>query len=147
MTPNPNTTDFLETSVKLINDKLHFKGTAGNNPQVDIDYVAPLGDDEGYTSLQLFLLSLSSCAGSSVLTFLRKMKKEIKGCEIKASGFRRAEHPTCFETVTLEFTIKSADVQPADMDKVIALSEATYCPVWAMVKGNLKVVTKYTIVP
>lgn len=140
-------TDFLETNVSLINNKLHFKGTAGSNAPVDIDYIAPLGDDEGYTSLQLFLLSLSSCAGSAILTFLRKMKKDIKGCEIKASGLRRIEHPTCFETVTLEFNIKSADVQPEDMDKVIALSEATYCPVWAMVKGNLKVVTKYTIVP
>lgn len=141
------TSDFLETSVTLINNKLHFKGTAGSNAPVDIDYIAPLGDDEGYTSLQLFLLSLSSCVGSSVLTFLRKMKKDIRGCDIKASGLRRSEHPTCFETVTLEFTIRSSDVQPADMDKVIGLSEATYCPVWAMVKGNLKVVTKYTIVP
>lgn len=143
MTTTP--TNYLEASITLVNDRLHFRGEAGNNNPVSIDYTPPLGDNEGYTSLQLFLLSLASCAGSSVLTFLRKMKKNIVSCEIKASGIRRNEHPTCFEEIFLEFDLKSDDVLPADVDKVIALSEQTYCPVWAMIKGNVRVNTKYTI--
>jgi putative redox protein len=142
---NPMALDILEANVTLINNKLHFIGKSGDNDPIDIDYIAPLGDDEGYTSLQLFLLSLASCAGSSVLTFLRKMKKDIKGCEIKATGNRRREHPTCFDKITLEFILKSDDVQPADIEKVISLSEATYCPVWAMIKGNVVVETRYEI--
>jgi putative redox protein len=137
--------DILEANVALINNKLHFIGHAGNNEPVNIDYITPLGDGEGYMSLQLFLLSLASCAGSSVLTFLRKMQKDIQSCEIKASGKRRSEHPTSFESIILEFGIKSNNVQPADMDKVIALSEATYCPVWAMIKGNVTVEARYKI--
>jgi putative redox protein len=135
----------LTAEVTLINDKLHFLGKAGNNEQVHIDYVPPLGDNNGYMSLQLFLVSLASCAGSSVLTFLRKMKKNIQKCDIKASGIRRSEHPTSFESIELEFIINSEDVIPADLDKVIALSEETYCPVWAMIKGNVPVKTIYTI--
>jgi len=138
-------TDALSASLTLINGKLHFVGSAGNNQPVHIDYIPPLGDNEGYMSLQLFLLSLASCAGSSVLTFLRKMKKNVQTCEIRASGNRRIEHPTSFETITLDFILKSDDVEPADMEKVISLSEATYCPVWAMVKGNVLIETKYII--
>jgi putative redox protein len=137
--------DYLEANVTLINDRLHFVGNAMKNEPVHIDYVPPLGDNEGYMSLQLFLLSLASCAGSSVLTFLRKMKKDIQGCEIKASGTRLSRHPTMFEKITLEFKLKSDDVLPEDIEKVIALSEATYCPVWAMIKGNVIVDSKYTI--
>jgi putative redox protein len=137
--------DLLEANVTLINNKLHFTGQAGNNEPVQIDYIPPLGDGEGYMSLQLFLLSLASCAGSSILTFLRKMNKDILACEIKATGKRRSEHPTSFESITLEFVIKSNNVQPADMDKVIAISEATYCPVWAMIKGNVVVESRYKI--
>lgn len=140
-----NPADILEARVELVNDKLHFAGNSGNNETVQIDYVPPLGDNEGYMSLQLFLLSLSSCAGSSVLTFLRKMKKNIKGCEIRATGRRFSQHPTSFEKITLEFKLRSDDVLPEDVEKVIALSEATYCPVWAMIKGNVTVETKYTI--
>jgi putative redox protein len=139
------TQDTLTADVTLINDKLHFLGKAGNNEQVHIDYIPPLGDNNGYMSLQLFLVSLASCAGSSVLTFLRRMKKNIQKCDIKASGVRRLEHPTAFESIILEFIIKSDDVLPADLDKVIALSEETYCPVWAMIKGNVPVKTIYTI--
>jgi len=137
--------DYLEANVTLINDRLHFVGNAMKNEPVHIDYVPPLGDSEGYMSLQLFLLSLASCAGSSVLTFLRKMKKDIQGCEIKASGTRFSQHPTMFEKITLEFKLKSDNVLPEDVEKVIALSEATYCPVWAMIKGNVNVESKYTI--
>lgn len=144
-TSDTSATGMLEAKLSLINNKLHFIGESGQNEPVHIDYIQPLGDGEGYTSLQLFLLSLGSCAGSSVLTFLRKMKKNIKECEIKAYGQRRQEHPTCFGKIMIEFIIRSEDVQPADLDKVIALSEETYCPVWAMIKGNVIVETKYTI--
>ena len=65
----------LCTSINLINDKLHFMGAVEGNPPVSIDYTPPLGDNLGYTSLELLLLSLSSCIGSSLLVFLRRMRK------------------------------------------------------------------------
>ncbi len=51
----------LNSTIKLVNDKLHFMGTVTGNQPVSIDYIAPMGDDLGYTSLELLLLSLSSC--------------------------------------------------------------------------------------
>jgi putative redox protein len=135
------------TSVDLFNEKLHFKGIVDGNDPVNIDYTPPLGDNLGYTSLELFLLSLSSCLGSSVLTFLRRMNKKINGFTITGNGSRRQEHPTAFKSISLHLTVKSADVQPADMDKVIKLSEETYCPVLAMIKGNVPVSISYDISP
>jgi putative redox protein len=129
----------LNTSVMLINDKLNFKGIVDGNNPISIDYTPPLGDNLGYTSLELLLLSLSSCIGSSVLTFLRKMKKDIKGFEIKSRGIRKEDHPTCFKTIFVEIYIKSPDTSEDDLNKVIKLSEETYCPVWAMLKGNVEV--------
>jgi hypothetical protein len=51
----------LTTSLKLINNKLHFEGLVGDNAPVSTDYTPPLGDNLGYTSLELLLLSLSPC--------------------------------------------------------------------------------------
>ncbi|MBK9390913.1 MAG: OsmC family protein [Bacteroidetes bacterium] len=135
----------LSASICLINDHLHFIGNSGTNDSISIDYLPPLGDNLGYTSLELLLLSLSSCIGSSVLTFLRKMKKTINGFEIISKGVRREEHPTCFKVIYLTINIKSADITAADLDKVIKLSEETYCPVWAMLKGNVEVIPNYNI--
>lgn len=137
----------LNSSIRLINDKLHFEGTAGESVPVSIDYTPPLGDNLGYTSLELLLLSLSSCIGSSVLTFLRKMKKNITGCEISSKGIRREEHPTCFKTILVTIILNSVDITEDDLKKVIKLSEETYCPVWAMLKGNVQVEIEFKIVP
>ena len=135
----------LNASILLLNDRLHFNGTAGENNPVSIDYILPLGSNLGYTSLELLLLSLSSCVGSAVLTFLRKMRKTINGCEINVKGIRREEHPTCFSAIYMTINLISPDTSGEDLDKVIRLSEETYCPVWAMLKGNVEIDIKYNI--
>lgn len=135
----------VTASVKLVNDRLKFEGLVENNDPVAIDYIAPLGDDSGYTSLELLLLSLNSCIGSAILTFLRKMRKSITYCEIHADGFRHENHPTGFKLISVDISITSADVTDEDMLKVLKLAEDTYCPVWAMLKGNVEMKVRYSI--
>lgn len=135
----------VKASINLINNKLNFTGKVDGTFPVSIDYIAPLGDNLGYTSLELLLLSLSSCLGSAVLTFLRKMNKTITGCEIHSHGIRKQEHPTGFSKIIMTINLKSPDVSEDDMKKVIKLSEDTYCPVWSMIKGNVEVLTEYNI--
>jgi putative redox protein len=135
----------IKTSINLINNKLNFTGTVEGNTPISIDYIAPLGDNLGYTSLELLLLSLSSCLGSAVLTFLRKMNKTITGCEIHSHGIRKLEHPTGFSKIIMTINLKSPDVSEDDIKKVIKLSEDRYCPVWSMIKGNVEVLTEYNI--
>ena len=129
----------LEASVTLINDRIKFTGTAGDNPPVTIDYTPPIGDGEGYTSLQLFLVSLASCSGSSVALLLRRYRKTVSGLTVTARGIRRETHPTGFTRVDLTFAITSPDVTDADMEKAVRMSEETFCPVWAMLKTTVKV--------
>lgn len=136
----------LTTSINLLNEKLHFEGNVNGNDPISIDYIPPLGENLGYTSLELFLFSLSSCIGSSVLIFLRRTNKTISGFEIISSGIRREKHPTGFKTITLQLIIKSPDITDEDLDKLILLSEETYCPVWSMIKGNVEVTVTYNIV-
>lgn len=137
----------LNSTIVLINEKLQFEASVDGNVPISIDYTPPLGDNLGYTSLELLLLSLSSCVGSSVLTFLRKMRKTITGCEIHARGVRREEHPTCFKTIHLSVILISPDTTDEDFDKVLKLSEETYCPVWAMLKGNVDIDVNCKIKP
>lgn len=135
----------LTATVKLVNDKLKFSGTVEGNDSVSIDYISPLGDDSGYTSLELLLMSLCSCLGSASLTFLRRMKLTIIDCEIGATGIRNEDHPTGFNQIMVDFTITSPDVTASDMEKVIKLAEDKYCPVWAMLKGNVEVDVRYKV--
>ena len=135
----------LITTIDLLNQKLHFKGSVNGNDPIHIDYTPPLGDNLGYTSLELLLLSLSSCLGSSALTFLRRMNKTVNEFKIVSTGNRRQEHPTGFRSISLKLIIESPDIQAEDLDRVIKLSEETYCPVWSMIRGNVEVSVLYDI--
>jgi len=134
----------LKTSIDLINDRLHFKGIVEGNEPVSIDYIPPLGDNLGYTSLELFLLSLSSCIGSTMIIFLRRMNRTVMAFDITAVGARKEEHPTGFKDITLELNIVSDDVTEEDLDKVTAMMNS-YCPVSSMLKDDVKISYKYNI--
>ncbi len=145
MSTGSNKTEELQASLTLLNDRLHFNGAVENNDPISIDYVPPFGDNLGYTSLELLLLSLGSCMGSSVLLLLRRMKKDINGFSMNLKGIRRKEHPTGFKTIFIEMVITSGTVTDDDVAKVLKLSEDTYCPVWTMIKGNVEVEVKSII--
>ncbi len=135
----------LTAALRLVNDKLNFTGNVEGNVPVSIDYTPPLGDNLGYTSLELLLLSLSSCLGSSVLTFLRMMGKTFTYFEIRSKGTRKQEHPTGFSHIIMEMDIRADNLAKEEVEKVVGLSEATYCPVWSMLKGNVTIEVKYNI--
>jgi len=134
----------LSTSAVLIDDKVKFSCVTRDNPSIQIDYNKPIGDGDGYTSLELFLISLSTCVATSVITIIRKMNRTIKSLKISASGERKTEHPTCFSEVVIHFDIVT-DAEAKEIDRSITLSEETFCPVWAMVKNNVKVNIRYSL--
>lgn len=135
----------LEASVTLVNDKIQFSGVVRDNPAITFDYHPPIGDGQGFTGLEVLLLSFAGCSASTIVYLLRSMKKSIAGLQVQVQGVRKETHPTSLKTITLKFRLQSSDVKDADMQKVIRLAEETYCPVWAMLKGNVDVVTNYTI--
>ncbi len=134
----------LRSSIQLINEKVQFKGSVDGNNPVMIDYTPPIGDNAGYTSLELFLLSLSSCTGTAILVLLRKMQKSIHSFEISSIGNRKQEHPTGFKSVTLEINIKSENLTSDEMNKVLGMIEGI-CPVLSMIKGNVEVIYSFKI--
>ena len=139
---------FEEVTVQLMNQKVQFKGVSKSNPDrpIAFDYKAPIGDGQGYNGLELLLMSLSGCSGTSVVYLLRKMGKDIAGFTVHAKGLRRTEPPIKFEKIFLEFIVQSKNTKDADVQKAIKLSEESVCPVWQMVKNNVEVAAEYKIV-
>ena len=135
----------LSVTASLINEKVKFKGVSGSKPEVILDYTPPIGDGEGYTSLELFLVSLASCSGTAIAMLLRKMKRDVSGLSISVKGDRREQHPTYFEKIHLEFSLISKDAEAADLEKAVRLSEESICPVWNMIKNNVEISYEYNI--
>ena len=129
---------FEQVTVNLTNDKVQFTGTSKSNPTrpIAFDFKPPMGDGEGYNGLELLLMSLAGCSGTTILYLLRKMGKKISGLKVNAKGIKRDQPPIKFEKIFLEFLLTSEDTQDAEMHKAIELAKASVCPVWQMVKNN-----------
>jgi len=136
----------LSVAVDLQGEKVRFSGSTRSLPAVCADYFPPLGEGQGYTGLELLLLSLAACSATSVVSLLRRMKKTVAAFRVNASGTRRAQHPTSFDRIRLEFILTSPDAAAADLQQAVQMSEATLCPVWAMLKGNVEIVSELTLV-
>jgi len=135
----------LEVTVNSTNQRLGYSGALRSHPAIPIDYIPPLGDGQGYTPLEMLLMSLAACSGGTIGLLLRKMGKTVTGIKVNVKGTRREQHPTSFQKILLEFSVSSNDVKDADMQKAIKLAEESVCPVWAMVKGNAEITTEYKI--
>jgi putative redox protein len=134
----------IQATVTLQN-KSQFIGKAHTNHEVKIDYIPPFGNDDGFMSTELLLISLSSCSGHAVIWILEKMGKQICAMEVKSEGKRREEHPTIFTEIELTYNLKGENLDAASVERAIKLAEEKYCPVWAMIKGNVNVTWKYQI--
>lgn len=129
----------LETNVKLLNGKMKFEATAGTYPPIITDYIPPFGNYEGYTPLEVFLIAVSTCLGSSITLLLSNRKIQIEGLQIKATAQRREEHPTYLEKINLAINLKSPNGTQADLEKAVELSESKYCPVLAMIDKKVEI--------
>ncbi len=135
----------LTASASLMNEKVRFKGVSRSNPEIILDYTPPIGDGEGYTSLELVLVSLASCSGTAIALLLRRMRKDVTALTINVRGNRREQHPTYFERIHLEVNLVSRDAEDSDLEKVLQMSEESLCPVWNMLKGNVEISYEFKI--
>ena len=137
----------LEVTVHSTNQKLGYTGGLRDLPPIPIDYVPPFGDGQGYTPLEMLLMSLAACSGGTIGLLLRKMGRTVYCITVNAKGTRRQQHPTSFEKILLEFTVTSSDAKDDDIRLALQQAEESLCSVWAMVKGNAEIATEYKLLP
>jgi putative redox protein len=137
--------DSLKADIRLLNNGIKFSSTSENYPEIISDYFPPLGNNEGYKPLELFLISFGTCVSGTILPLLRRMPKNIESYSMHVEGIRKTEHPTGFSKITLAITIRSQNITETDLQKAVMLSEEKFCPVWSMIKNNVIVETEFQI--
>jgi putative redox protein len=111
------------------------------------DYpLAPGEQAAGFRPMELILVALAACAGSTVGLLLGRMKQPVQGLEVNVRAQRRDEHPTVFTAIAMEFVFRGAGLDRAAIEKVIAQADEKLCPVWAMLKTSVPIMTTYRIV-
>ncbi len=136
----------MNAEIALIDDKVKMEALIPGKAPLIMDYVPPLGRGEGYTPLELLMVSLGTCYGTTLKFLLAgQLKKDIRDLSVRVEADRATEHPTKFDAIRLIMNVDSPDLTMEELTAAAALAEEKYCPVWAMIKGNAEVKTELTI--
>lgn len=123
---------------------LRFKGsgTEPSTPAITID-----GDgQEGPSPMLALLLAAAGCSGADVVVILRKMRVAIERLTIDVEGTRRDEEPRRYTRLTFRFTVSGDGVDPAKVDRAVALSLGKYCSVVASLAPDIAVEYEVAVV-
>jgi putative redox protein len=125
---------------------MRFEGRSQSGRTVELDFAPPGGTPQGYTPLELLLASLAACSGQVTAGLLARMGQEISGFRVLARGVKKDIHPAVFTSISLEFEFSGGRLEPAHVERALALSEGRYCPVWAMLKASVPIKAEYRLI-
>ena len=97
-----------------------------------LDSAHGAGAAAGVSPMELLLVALGGCLGMSVVPILRKMRQEVTAYEMRVTGERSHGWPVVFTGIVVEHRVTGHALDVAAIERAIALAEARYCGVSAM---------------
>jgi putative redox protein len=99
----------------------------------------------GCAPTESLLLSLAACMGIDVVSFLQKMRANLKSFKIDITGERNPAPPQYYKTIEMVLHISGEHVAPKQVERAVALSQEKYCSVYHSLRKDLKVSVKYIL--
>ncbi|VBB43426.1 OsmC family protein [uncultured Paludibacter sp.] len=94
----------------------------------------------------LMLAALSGCTGMDVVSILKKMRVEVKACNIYVEADVTEEHPKHYEKMHIIYEFIGKDLPMAKLEKAVNMSQETYCGVSAVYKKAMEVTSEIRVV-
>jgi putative redox protein len=118
--------------------KSGFSLPLGGEPKVE-------GEQSGFRPTELLLVGLAGCTGMDVISILEKKRLNVIGFEVKVHGDRAETDPKLFTRFAVEYIVKGRGIDPAAVQRAVALSETKYCGVMATLRAAGPVELKVTV--
>lgn len=129
-----------KTSLRWDKD-LIFVGSTEPGYEIEFDGNAQWG----CKPTEALLLSLAGCMGIDIVMILKKMRVQLTSFRMELVGERNPAPPQYFKTIEIVMHIGGKDLDPAKVDRAIALSQATYCSVYNSLRKDMEVKVRYEL--
>lgn len=100
------------------------------------------GEAVGPKAKELVCLALGACAGSNLVTLMKKMRQKVDRIEIAVEAEQADTDPMVFTHVVTQYTLYGQGIDPAKVRKALDYIEEKYCGVLHMVNKTAR--TEYT---
>jgi putative redox protein len=98
----------------------------------------------GCAPTELLLLSVAGCMGIDMVSFLKKMKCEIKSYKMDIMGERNPTPPQYYTSIEMVISVTGAGLTAKKMERAVSLSHDKYCSVYHSLRKDMKVKVDYT---
>lgn len=120
---------------------LVFTGTTPQGYEIEFDAQAQWG----CKPTESLLLSLAGCMGIDVVTILTKMRITLVSFRMEIEGERNPTPPQYYKTVEMVLYIAGKNLDPAKVERAIALSKDKYCSVYNSLRPDLDLKVRYVL--
>ncbi len=100
----------------------------------------------GPSPMELLLIGTGGCAAFDVVHILQKGREPITDCTCDVSAERAETEPKVFTKIHLQFTVTGRGLDPAKVERAIALSAEKYCSASAMMAKVAEVTHGFEVV-
>jgi len=119
----------IERAVRLAWSGTGMRFTGGGTTPPSPDVVVDGDGLAGPSPMQTLLLAAAGCAGSDVVSILRKMRVTLRTMTVDVLGIRRDEEPRRYISITFAFAMGGEGLDPAKAERAVRLSLEKYCSV------------------
>ena len=100
----------------------------------------------GPSPMELVLIGTGGCAAWDVVNILEKGRQAVEAVSVALDADRAETEPKVFTRVHLHFVVRGRGVDPARVERAIALSADKYCSASAMIAKTATVTHDFEIV-
>ncbi|OIP84657.1 MAG: osmotically inducible protein C [Porphyromonadaceae bacterium CG2_30_38_12] len=104
------------------------------------------GNNLGPGPKKLMLAAMSGCTGMDVVSMLRKMRVEFDALDIEVQGDLTDENPKHYYHMHVIYKFTGKNLPMDKLEKVVKMSEETYCGVGALYRKAIEVSSEIVVV-
>jgi putative redox protein len=101
---------------------------------------------QGLSPVQLLGAALAGCMASDVALILTRGRQPLASLNLTLTGTRADSDPHRLLGVRIHFAV-GGNINPAQLDRAIALSRDKYCSVWHSLREDITLETTTSITP
>ncbi len=120
--------------------ELIFVGRTNRGYEVEYD----AAQQWGCSPTETLLLSVAGCMAIDMVSFLQKMKCEIKSYKMDIVGERNPTPPQFYTSMEMIIAITGTNLTPKKIERAISLSHEKYCSVYHTLRKDMNMKVDYT---
>ncbi len=98
----------------------------------------------GCSPTETLLLSVAGCMAIDMVSFLKKMKCEIKTYKMDIVGERNPTPPQYYTSIEMIISVNGTGLTDKKLERAISLSHEKYCSVYHSLRKDMKMKVDYT---